>query len=65
VGFGIGRDKNWLNQQGYPAMGIDASEGMLNQAKQFYPEVKFIEDTLPDLKMLNEQCFKNILCSAI
>ncbi|MCX7084438.1 MAG: class I SAM-dependent methyltransferase [Methylococcales bacterium] len=65
VGCGIGRDTNWLNQQGYPAIGIDASEGMLNQAKQLYPDVKFIKDTLPDLKTLNEQCFKNILCSAV
>ena len=65
VGCGIGRDTNWLNQQGYPAMGIDASEGMLNQAKQLYPEVKFIKDTLPDLKTLNEQRFTNILCSAV
>jgi 2-polyprenyl-3-methyl-5-hydroxy-6-metoxy-1,4-benzoquinol methylase len=65
VGCGIGRDTNWLNQQGYPAMGIDASEGMLNQAKQLYPEVNFIKDTLPDLKTLNGQCFKNILCSEL
>ena len=65
VGCGIGRDTNWLNQQGYPALGVDGSEGMLNQAKQRYPEVKFIKDTLPDLKTINEQCFKNILCSAV
>ena len=50
VGCGIGRDTNWLNQQGYPALGIDGSEGMLNQAQQLYPKVDFIKDTLPTLK---------------
>lgn len=65
VGCGIGRDTNWLNQQGYPALGIDASAGMLNQAKHRYSEVTFIEDTLPNLKTLNKQRFNNILCSAV
>ena len=65
VGCGIGRDTRWLNLQGYSAMGIDASEGMLKEAKQLYPEVHFIKDTLPDLNSLNDQKFQNILCSAV
>ena len=65
VGCGMGRDTNWLNQQGYPALGIDGSEGMLNQAQQLYPKVDFIKDTLPTLNTLNGQHFQNILCSAV
>ncbi len=65
VGCGIGRDTNWLNQQGYPAIGVDASEGMLKKAQQLYPEVIFLKDTLPELNSLNDQSFQNILCSAV
>jgi len=65
IGCGIGRDTQWLNQQGYSALGVDASEGMLKQAQQLYPQVRFIKDTLPDLTHLNGQTFQNILCSAV
>lgn len=65
VGCGIGRDTQWLNQQGYLALGVDASEGMLKQAQHLYPQVRFINDSLPDLNSLNGQTFQNILCSAV
>jgi len=65
VGCGIGRDTQWLNQNGYSAIGVDASEGMLKQAQQLYPQVHFIKDSLPDLNSLNGQTFQNILCSAV
>jgi len=65
VGCGIGRDTQWLNQNGYSAIGIDASEGMLKQAQQLYPQVRFLKDFLPDLTSLNDQTFQNILCSAV
>ena len=65
VGCGIGRDTHWLNQHDYPALGIDASEGMLKQAQQLYPQVRFLKDFLPDLTSLNDQTFQNILCSAV
>ena len=65
VGCGIGRDTQWLNQNGYSAIGIDASEGMLKQAQQLYPQVRFLKDLLPDLTSLNDQTFQNILCSAV
>jgi len=65
VGCGIGRDTQWLNQHDYPALGVDASEGMLKQAQQLYPQVRFIKDSLPDLNSLNGQTFQNILCSAV
>jgi 2-polyprenyl-3-methyl-5-hydroxy-6-metoxy-1,4-benzoquinol methylase len=65
VGCGIGRDTNWLCQQGYQAIGIDASHSMLSYAKSLYPEVNFILDTLPDLKTQEDTAFGNILCSAV
>ncbi len=65
IGCGIGRDTNWLNQHGYSALGVDASEGMLKQAQQLYPQVRFLKDFLPDLTNLNGQTFQNILCSAV
>ena len=65
IGCGIGRDTQWLNQHDYPALGVDASEGMLKQAQQLYPQVRFIKDSLPDLTRLNGQTFQNILCSAV
>lgn len=65
VGCGIGRDTNWLNQQGYEAIGVDASEGMLSYAKSLYPKIGFILDYLPDLKTQDNAIFDNILCSAV
>jgi len=65
VGCGIGRDTNWLCQQGYQAIGIDASSSMLNYAKSLYPDVDFILDHLPNLKTQGYVTFDNILCSAV
>ena len=65
MGCGIGRDTQWLNQQGYPALGVDASAGMLKQAQRLYPQVRFIKDSLPELTSLNGHTFQNILCSAV
>jgi 2-polyprenyl-3-methyl-5-hydroxy-6-metoxy-1,4-benzoquinol methylase len=65
MGCGIGRDTQWLNQQGYSALGVDASEGMLKQAQHLYPQVHFIKDSLPELTSQNGHTFQNILCSAV
>ncbi|MDF1583259.1 MAG: class I SAM-dependent methyltransferase [Methyloprofundus sp.] len=65
IGCGIGRDTHWLNQQGYPCIGIDASIEMLNEAISLYPSEHFSEDYLPSLKTLPENSFQNILCSAV
>lgn len=65
IGCGIGRDTHWLNQQGYPAMGVDGSEGMLKTARKLYPSNDFVQDYLPRLNHLNNLIFQNILCSAV
>ncbi len=33
IGCGIGRDTHWLNQNGFPTIGIDASVKMLETAR--------------------------------
>jgi len=65
IGCGIGRDTHWLNQQGYPCIGIDASIQMLNEAICLYPTEHFSKDYLPSLKTVRTDSFQNILCSAV
>lgn len=65
LGSGIGRDTEWLREQGYDVLGIDASEGMLRVARERYPHLKFAKDSLPQLATLANESFQNILCSAV
>jgi len=65
IGCGIGRDAYWLNQNGYPCVGIDASIEMLNEATALYPTVEFTHDFLPTLDSIKTATFQNILCSAV
>ncbi|MDD5410000.1 MAG: class I SAM-dependent methyltransferase [Methylobacter sp.] len=65
IGCGTGRDTHWLNQQGFPTFGIDGSVEMLKFAQSFYPGDVFLQDYLPDLKVLSDLRFQNILCSAV
>lgn len=65
IGCGIGRDTHWLNQRGYPSIGIDASIEMLNEAQDLYPKETFTHDFLPNLDSLVNTSFHNILCSAV
>lgn len=65
IGCGIGRDTRWLNQNGYPCIGVDASIEMLNEAAILYPAEQFSQDSLPSLNSLSTSSFQNILCSAV
>lgn len=65
VGCGIGRDSAWLAKHGYSVCGIDASMGMLQQAINCYPQIKFTHDSLPLLKKISDCTFTNVLCSAV
>lgn len=65
IGCGIGRDMYWLNQQGYPCLGVDASAMMLEQAQSLHPGWEYILDNLPELHQLADSHFQNILCSAV
>jgi 2-polyprenyl-3-methyl-5-hydroxy-6-metoxy-1,4-benzoquinol methylase len=65
IGCGIGRDSAWLAQQGYSVIGVDASEGMLHQARLRYPHLIFRFDSLPELVTLETETYANLLCSAV
>ncbi len=63
IGCGIGRDTNWLANQGFNALGIDPSKGMLRIAKDKYPGSKFLEGGLPEI--ISDMKFDNIFCCAV
>lgn len=64
VGCGIGRDADWLSQQGYVVTGIDAANSMLEEARVHYPASRF-NDSLPLLMAVPSTAFGNVLCSAV
>lgn len=65
AGCGIGRDSFFLQQNNFDVIGVDASQGMLEQAKSLYPSVSFLQDYLPSLQTLPDAAFDNVLCSAV
>jgi 2-polyprenyl-3-methyl-5-hydroxy-6-metoxy-1,4-benzoquinol methylase len=65
IGCGIGRDTNFLDNQGFSVVGVDGSEGMLEQARLLYPNLNFQLDYLPTLVKFENLKFQNILCSAV
>lgn len=65
VGCGTGRDCEWLSQKGYLTTGVDASVGMLSLAKDSYPNISFVQGSLPKLTRIDTEQFANVLCSAV
>src|SRR5205085_5331164 len=65
IGCGSGRDVVWLQAHGYPAIGYDASPGMLREARAAYPAIDVREDSLPDLASVPDGACLNALCSAV
>lgn len=65
VGCGSGRDVAWLNANGYPAVGYDASPQMLAEATRVYPQCEFRLGSLPLLADVPDGQFANVLCSAV
>ena len=65
IGCGSGRDAAWLNANGYPAVGFDPSEGLLAEARQRHPEVRFRSGALPGLDGAAEGSFVNVLCETV
>ncbi|WP_347316924.1 class I SAM-dependent methyltransferase, partial [Ralstonia pseudosolanacearum] len=47
IGCGAGREVAWLNANGYPAVGYDASAGLLEAARTQYPGLSFRRAMLP------------------
>src|SRR5262245_37305730 len=65
IGCGSGRDVAWLNEQGFPTIGYDASEKMLEEAGAAYPGLDFRQAALPDLAGIEDASIDNVLCSAV
>ncbi|HEX3358518.1 MAG TPA: class I SAM-dependent methyltransferase [Tepidisphaeraceae bacterium] len=42
VGCGSGRETGWLAENGFAAIGIDPSEGLLEEARRRHPGVRFV-----------------------
>ena len=65
VGCGSGRDTAWLVRQGFKAHGVDASQGLITEAKRRHPEVEFWQDALPQLPTLEKRRYTNVLCETV
>jgi SAM-dependent methyltransferase len=65
IGCGSGRDTAWLCDNGYPAIGFDPSEGLLKEARQRHPGVRFQHGALPGLDGAEDGGFVNVLCETV
>jgi len=65
IGCGSGREVAWLNANGYPASGFDASQGLLAEARARYPQFDFAYAELPDLPRLAANTYDNVLCETV
>ncbi|MFD1557000.1 class I SAM-dependent methyltransferase [Paraburkholderia silviterrae] len=65
IGCGAGRDVAWLDANGYPAVGYDASAGLLAQAAAHYPHLRFMAAALPELDGVSRGAFDNALCETV
>jgi SAM-dependent methyltransferase len=65
IGCGSGREVAWLDANGFPAVGYDASEGLLAQARTRYPRLRFEAAALPELAGIADASFDNVLCETV
>jgi SAM-dependent methyltransferase len=65
IGCGSGRDTAWLNANGFPAVGYDASESLLAEARRRHPGIQFLCASLPDLVGIALGSFTNVLCETV
>ncbi|UFX47310.1 class I SAM-dependent methyltransferase [Bradyrhizobium sp. 41S5] len=65
IGCGSGREVAWLNANGFPAEGFDASEGLLTEARARYPALRFVRAELPELSGIAANTFDNVLCETV
>ena len=65
IGCGSGREVAWLNVNGFPAKGFDASKGLLAEARARYPRFEFANAALPDLSGLVAGTYDNVLCETV
>ena len=65
IGCGSGREVAWQNANGFPAVGFDASEGLLAQARARYPVLNFAWAELPALRGIAANSYDNVLCETV
>ncbi|MQR00880.1 class I SAM-dependent methyltransferase [Glaciimonas soli] len=65
IGCGSGREVAWLVTHGFAAIGYDASNGLLQQAQARYPELTFMQASLPLLDGIADASFDNVLCETV
>ncbi len=65
IGCGGGREVAWLDANGFPAEGFDASGGLLAEARRRYPALKFTHAELPALSHIAANSFDNVLCETV
>jgi SAM-dependent methyltransferase len=65
IGCGSGREVAWLNANGFPAKGFDASEGLLAEARARYRLLDFVHAELPDLGGIAANTYHNVLCETV
>jgi SAM-dependent methyltransferase len=65
IGCGSGREVAWLNANGFPAIGFDASQGLLAEARSRYPDLTFAHAELPGLQGIAASIYDNVLCETV
>jgi SAM-dependent methyltransferase len=65
IGCGSGREVAWLNANGFPAAGFDASDGLLTEARSRYSGLSFARAELPDLPGIAAGAYDNVLCETV
>ena len=65
IGCGSGREVAWLNANGFPAVGFDASDGLLAEARARYPDLDFAHAELPELRGIAANTYDNVLCETV
>ena len=65
IGCGSGRDTAWLDANGFPAIGFDASDGLVAEARRLYPHLRFQRGVLPELAGIGADSFTNALCETV
>jgi SAM-dependent methyltransferase len=65
IGCGSGREVAWLSANGFPAVGYDPSQGLLEQARTRYQGLEFRVAALPELPGIAADSFDNVLCETV
>jgi SAM-dependent methyltransferase len=65
IGCGSGREVAFLASNGFDAIGYDASDALLEQARLRYPKLQFRPALLPELAGLTDGAFDNLLCETV